>query len=360
VSTDRACDACLARAWLLARLAGHIDRHRDRLDSLLELGDGKLIAAIGGRRRGKIGSEFGSFAPGQARADADDAGLEVICRCHAKYPRTLTQLSAPPAVLYVAGGLERFLELAARPSVAIVGARRASPYGRDIAWTLARRLVMLQVPIISGMAIGIDSAAHRGALHIDAPTIAVLGGPAERPYPGQARTLHRRIQQCGAVISELPPGTETWGWMFPARNRLIAALSTLTIVVEARLRSGALITARYASELSRPVGAVPGKVTSPLAAGPHKLIRDGGLLIESVEDTLEGLYGIAAQRERPARVGLAPELEALLEALAEGQPAAQALARAGLDADNGLAALASLELAGWIRHEPGGRYSVLP
>jgi DNA processing protein len=148
--------------------------------------------------------------------------------------------------------------------------------------------------------------------------------------------------------------------MFPARNRLIAALSTLTIVVEARPRSGALITARYARELSRPVGAVPGKITSPLAAGPHQLIRDGALLVDSVEDTLDALYGISTERERPARVRLASELEALLEALAEGQPAAEALARAGLDADNGLAALASLELAGWIRHEPGGTYSVLP
>ena len=149
--------------------------------------------------------------------------------------------------------------------------------------------------------------------------------------------------------------------MFPARNRLIAALSALTIVVEARPGSGALITARYARELSRPVGAVPGRVTSPLAAGPHELLRTGALLIDGTEDALDALFGVgAAHPATPARPQLAPELEALLDALAEGQSPTEALARAGLDADAGLAALASLELAGRVRHEPGGRYSVLP
>ncbi len=355
-----ACDKCLARTWLLARLAGHVDRHRDRLDAVLELGAGDLIAALAGKRRTAVERELDSFDPERARRQAAEAGLELICRCHVGYPRTLAELSAPPAVLHVAGGLERFLALAAHAPVGIVGARRASPYGLDIAWTLARRLAMAGVPVVSGMAAGIDSAAHRGALHINAPTIAVLGAAAERPYPARARTIHRRIRECGAVVSELGPGTAMRRWMFPARNRLIAALSGLTIVVEARNGSGALITARYARELSRPVGAVPGRVTSPLAAGPHELIRTGALLIDSIEDALDGLFGIGSEHERPARPQLAPELEALLDALAEGQSRADALARAGLDADAGLAALASLELAGRVRHEAGGRYSVLP
>jgi DNA processing protein len=360
VNEAGACDKCLARTWLLARLAGHLDRHRDRIDALLELDAPELIAALAGRQRPTVERELESFDPPQARRRATDAGLELICRCHSSYPRTLAQLSSAPAVLHVAGSLDRFLALAGRSPVAIVGARRASPYGLDVAWTLARRLAVAGVPVLSGMAVGIDSAAHRGALHSDAPTIAVLGGPAERPYPARARALHRRIQTCGAVVSELAPGTATRRWMFPARNRLIAALSALTVVVEARPGSGALITAGYARELSRPVGAVPGLVTSPLAAGPHELIRSGARLIDGPEAALDALFGVGAAFQPPARPRLAPELEALLDALAEGQPPTAALARAGLDVDVGLAALASLELAGRVRHEPGGRYSVLP
>jgi DNA processing protein len=154
--------------------------------------------------------------------------------------------------------------------------------------------------------------------------------------------------------------------MFPARNRIIAALSAMTVVVEARARSGALLTAGHAAGLGRSLGAVPGRVTSPLTRGPHALLRAGARLVESPEDVLEELFGPeapAATRDR-ARRGAAPALEpplqALLTALAEGHGTAAALAQAGLDADAGLAALASLELAGRIQHEAGGRYGVIP
>ena len=139
VNEADACDKCLARTWLLARLAGHVDRHRDRLDAVLELGAGDLIAALAGKRRTAVERELDSFDPEQARRQAAEAGLELICRCHVGYPRTLAELSAPPAVLHVAGGLERFLALAAHAPVGIVGARRASPYGLDVARSLARR-----------------------------------------------------------------------------------------------------------------------------------------------------------------------------------------------------------------------------
>ncbi len=355
-----ACDACLARTWLLARLAGHIDLHRDRIDSLLELDEGELIAGLAGARRPAIERELESFDADGARRQAAGAALRQICRCHADYPRALAQLSAPPAVLHIAHSSESFLALVDQPTVAVVGARRASPYGIDVARSLSRGLAAAGVPVVSGMALGIDSAAHHGALDVEGPTIAVLAGPAERPYPARTRVLHQRIRKCGAVVSELPPGSETRRWMFPARNRVIAALSAMTVVVEARPGSGALITARYAQELARLVGAVPGRITSPLASGPHVLLREGALLIDRPEEILDRLFGArAGQITRAPRPRLTSELEALLEALAEGETAAQALARAGLDADDGLAALASLELAGRVRHEPGGRYSVL-
>jgi DNA processing protein len=210
------------------------------------------------------------------------------------------------------------------------------------------------------MALGIDIAAHRGALAAEAGTVAVLPAGADRPYPASAQALHRQIRERGAVVSELPPGTPVRRWMFPARNRIIAALGQMTIVVEARRESGALLTAGWARRLGRPVGAVPGRATSPLAAGPHELLRSGAELVCGPQDVLDGLFG-AGVRPMPRRAEpLAPGLEALLGALAEGDGPEAALARAGLDADRGLAALASLELAGRVRREAGGRFSVLP
>jgi len=264
-------------------------------------------------------------------------------------------------VLHVVGGLERFLGLVEQSAVAVVGARRSSPYGTEVARWLARGVAAAGVTVLGGMALGIDAAAHRGALDADAPTVAVLAGAAERPYPSCARGLHARIRGRGAIVSELPPGTPTRRWMFPARNRMIAALAAVTVVVEARADSGALLTARFAAELGRVLGAVPGWITSPLSRGPHQLLRDGALLIDGPQDVLEALFGadagMGAERARPP---LAPHLQAVLDALAEGHDTAAAFVLAGLDADRGLAALASLELAGQLRREPGGRYSVTP
>jgi DNA processing protein len=354
-----ACDTCLARTWLLARLAGHLDLVRDRALDVLELDDRDLIAAIGGTHATEVERQLAEFDAERARAQARDAGLEQICRCCPSYPPPLTELAAPPAVLHVAGGLERLVREA---TVAIVGTRRPSPSGTEVARALARGIAAAGIAVVSGMATGIDAAAHRGALDAQAPTIAVLAGAAERPYPAAARSLHARIRATGAVVSELPPGTRPRRWMFPARNRLIAALAAMTIVVEARAGSGALITARHAGELGRRLGAVPGTVTSPLATGPHELLRAGAELIRGPEDVLDALFG--ADRSSAGRVSsrapLSGPTRMLLDALAEGHNIAAALSRASLAADDGLAALASLELAGWVRREPGGRYVVVP
>ncbi len=356
MTAPEACDACLARSWLLTRLAGHIDLHRDRLDPLLALPDCELIAALAGARRDEIGGELRAFSAADARARAAEAGVEQLCRCRPEYPRSLTALDAPPAVLHVTSGIERFLALAGRPAVAIVGARRPSPYGLDVARSLARGMAAAGLTVISGMALGIDTAAHRGALDANGATIAVLAAGPDRAYPRRARALHAQIIESGAAASELPPGTGVRRWMFPARNRLIAALARLTVVVEARLTSGAMLTAGHAAALGRVVGAVPGRITSPLARGPHRLLLEGALLVSGAEDLLDGVFGLEA---RPFAPALPRDLQALLDALAEGRSGPAAVARAGLDPDQGLAALASLELAGRTRREPGGGYSVL-
>lgn len=354
-----ACERCLARAWLLARLAAHLEPVRSRIAELMALADGPLIAAVGGDERLTVQRELARFDPSAALAECRAAGLAALCRCEDRYPARLWDLEAPPAVLHIAGGLERMVDLVGEEPVAVVGARRASPYGLEVARSLARNLSRAGVTVISGMALGVDSAAHSGALSAPTGTVAVLPAAAERSYPAAKRALHRKIQSAGAVVSELPPQTPVWRWMFPARNRIVAALAALVVVVEAGERSGALLTARAARALRRPVGAVPGRVSSPQAAGPNALLAEGAYMVRGAQDVLDALYGAGARPlEAVPGAGLAPELRVLLSAIADGHDMAEALAQAGVPADQGLAALAELELAGYIRREAGGRFSV--
>ena len=359
--TPRACDACTARTWLLGRMGGHIEQFRGRLEQVLELDDAELISAAGGRTQLRLRDELESLDVERVRARSRDAGLATICRCDPDYPRALFALAAPPAILHVAGGLDRLLEPAAGEPVAVVGSRRPSDYGRDAARSLGRGLAVSGLNVISGMALGIDSAAHAGALEAAGRTVAVLAGSADRPYPAAKRALHRRILADGVAVSELGPGTSIRRWMFLARNRIIAALSAMTVVVEATEYSGALVTARVAREIGRPVGAVPGRITSPQAAGPNGLLAAGACMVRGAQDVLDHLFGVGVRVARAPRRGQPPaELRPLLAAISEGHETAAALARAGFGPDQGLAALAALELGGFVRRGAGGRYSAVP
>ncbi len=356
-----ACDECLRRPWLLSILTSHLDRTGARLRELLELDDDELLKAIGGRHRQRLERRLAGFRPAIARTRARQADLDLICRCDPEYPRRLRELPSAPAVLHVRGGISRLLAITADEPVAIVGTRQASSYGLGVASALGRGLAAAGITVVSGMAAGIDSAAHKGALDTEGFTLAVLAGGADRAYPPSARQLHQRITQTGAVISELSPGTELRRWMFPARNRLVAALSAMTVVVEASYGSGALITARWASALSRPVGSVPGRITSPQAAGTNHLIADGACVITGPQDVLDCLYGLGVRRA-PAdgRTDLDPELRHWLVEIAGGRDTPGSLAEAGLGPEEGLQVLSALELAGYIRREAGGRFVVMP
>jgi len=356
-----ACDCCIARAWLLSRLGGHLERARTRIEETLALSDEDLIAAVGGRNQEQVRSELRGADPETARRRTRSAGLELICRCDPRYPARLRDLASPPAVLHVAGGLERFLELIEKDPVAIVGARKGSSYGLEVARALGRDLGRAGLTVLSGMALGIDSAAHSGALAADAPTVSVLPGPSDRPYPSGRAPLHRRIIATGAAISELPPGASVWRWTFPARNRVIAGIAAMTVVVEAGGRSGALLTAAYAQAIGRPVGAVPGLVTSPHAAGSNRLLARGAKLVTGAQEVLDHLFGAGVRKAvSEERSPLEPDQQRLLAAIGDGHDTPAALARAGFPAEEGLARLATLELAGYVRRGPGGRFTVVP
>jgi len=342
-------------------MAGDLDNARARIAAVLELGDQELIAALGGDLRDDLLRERESADLERLRDRCHEAAVALLCRCDPAYPVALRDLPAPPAVLHVAGDPERFLEAAARDPVAIVGSRASSSYGTGVARSLGASLGRAGVTVVSGMAHGVDSAAHLGALDVEAPTIALLPGPADRPYPPSRRALHRRITATGAAVSELPPGSTVRRWMFPARNRIIAALAAMTVVVEAGERSGSLVTAAFALGLGREVGAVPGQITRPQASGSNALLANGATVVRGPQDVLDALFGIgvraAATDDRPE---LTEELALLLAGLADGHGASTALIRAGYEPEEGLAALASLELGGYVRREAGGRYAVLP
>jgi DNA processing protein len=350
-------------AWLIARLSGHLERHRGRLTEVLALPPAELMAAVAGDHRRLVERELGQFEAELARLGAEQGGVETICRHDRLYPGRLGEVAHAPAVLHVAGGLERFLELVERDPVAIVGSRRPSAYGTEVATSLGRDLAVSGLTVISGMALGIDSAAHSGALSAgEARTVAVLPRGADRPYPPAKRALYREILRSGVAVSELPPGAGVRRWSFPARNRIIAGLANATVVVEAGARSGALFTAAIAHDMGRAIGAVPGRVTSPTAAGSNDLIaRRRAFVVRGAQDVLDAIYGAGtAKAKRPRRGGAIPRhLRGLLAAVGDGLDTAGALGGAGMALEEALVGLAELELHGHVRRGAGGRYVVV-
>jgi DNA processing protein len=267
------------------------------------------------------------------------------------YPLLLAQIPDPPARLWLRG--DAASDLLERPSVAIVGARACSGYGRAAARLLATEAAAAGAVVVSGMARGIDGEAHRGALAAGGTTVAVLGCGVDRDYPAAHAGLAEAIVESGGlVVSEYEPGVEPAPWRFPARNRIIAGLACATVVVEARERSGALITADFALEDGREVLAVPGEITSTLSAGSNALLRQGATPATCAGDVLEAL-GLESRRADP-RIPGDPAAEAVLAAIAAGAATPDGLTRAtGLAAAELASALALLELAGVVSLDDG-------
>jgi DNA processing protein len=363
-----ACDDCLRRTWLIERVSGYLEFQRNRIDEILSLQDRPLIESWQekcGRKQAddQLGREYRRFGAGRAevaRMRAEAAGLELLCICEPSYPERLMRLFGPPAVLHVAGGMSRFLELAAADPVAIVGTRRPTIYGTDVAGLLGRGVSVSGLCTVSGMAVGVDAAAHRGALAAGGRTIAVLPGCASEVYPKTNRQLYDQILRNGVTVSELGPGTSVRKWTLIARNRIIAALSDLTVVVQGNSRSGALNTAKAARSVGSRLGAVPGSVFVAQSEGPHELLRAGATLIRNPQDVLDAVFGTGARAVLdPALNGLRDEQRALLEAIRAGADTLAALIGGGGAGQDALTLLAELELAGCVRRATGGRYVVV-
>lgn len=365
-----ACDACLRRTALLALLAPWIEHAkggRRRLPEVLGLCDSDLVQGLCGDKREAVDRPLAAFDPSAARAHASALGMRVICRHACAYPAPLGQMADAPAALHLLGDADLLARAAREGAVAIVGSRRASRYGLEMARALGRDLAACDVPVVSGLAYGVDSAAHQGALAAAGPTVAVMPGGADHAYPSEKRPLHEQIKASGVVVAEMPPGMRPFRWSFPARNRIMAALARMTIVVEAAEGSGSLITAGFAQDLGRDVGAVPGQVTNPLAAGPNRLLSEGAAVVRSAADVLDALYGpgdhaaarpaVAAVRAgQPPMAGrLEPRLRRLLDAVETGTGTVEGLA-ASADVADVLAGLSELELLGFVVRGPGGDY----
>jgi DNA processing protein len=360
-----ACDACLRRshviATLAARIEGLLQRPSERIANLLALPSDQLIdALVPSERMPAVAREIAAFEPADARAAAADACLDVLCPHAPRYPDGLSGLGDAPPVLWVRGGADRLGQLLDGPGVAVVGARRPSAYGIEVAEELSRGLSAAGVTVVSGLAMGIDAAAHRGALRAPAPrTIAVLGGGADVVYPRINRRIYDQIAKVGVILSESPPGRRPFRWTFPARNRIMAAITAMTVVVEAADPSGSLITASFAADLGRGVAAVPGRVTASNAAGSNRLLRDGAAVIRDAADALDELFGIGgADRLLAAHAEpqLAGDERLVLDRIEAGDDPASIAAECGLEPGRVRVVLGMLEARGLIRRSGIGSY----
>jgi DNA processing protein len=358
----RACQECLRRSRLLAHLAPYIEKIAAgapgrRSPELLRLGNEDLAEVAAPGVANQVLARISAIPESRLRADLDSADCWACCRHEAVFPPGLRDAADAPRAL-IGRGDPRLLErLTTDSAVTIVGARRASTYGREVARELGRQLAAAGFVVVSGLAFGIDACAHRGALDAGL-TVAVLGCGADVAYPAAHRSLWRQIGKSGLILSELPPGAAPWRWTFPARNRIMAALSGMTVVVEAAERSGSLITADLATDLGRDLGAVPGPVGSRLSAGPNNLLAGGACLVRGAQDVLDAMLGPGALRVERVGPRVDTAQRAVLDSVELGAQTCDAVAAdLGLGGGDAAARLADLEALGYVTCSLVGVYT---
>jgi len=362
VTEPQACPECMRRSRLLAHLAPYIEKIAtgapgSRSPELLRLSNRDLAAAVAPRVAAQVLAQIAAVPEERLRAALVEAECWGCCRHDSRFPAGLRDAADAPWMLVGRGDPALLERLALDEAVTVVGARRASTYGREVARQLGRELASAGLAVVSGLAFGIDACAHRGALE-SGLTVAVLGCGADIAYPAAHRSLWRQIGERGLVLSELPPGAGAWRWTFPARNRIMAALAGMTVVVEGAERSGSLITADLAADLGRDLGAVPGPVGSRLSAGPNNLLAGGACLVRDAQDVLDAMLGPGARRIERSGPPLGPRQRSVLEALDLGAETCDGVA-AGLRLSGGEAgaALADLESLGYVACSLVGVYT---
>jgi DNA processing protein len=291
-----------------------------------------------------------------------DEQNHLITLADATYPQQLLEITSPPAILYAKGSPQ----LLNTPCIALVGSRNATPQGEKNAEVFSENLCSKGITVVSGMALGIDGAAHRGALKANGATIAVVGTGLDIVYPAKHKALAHQIASQGLILSEFPLGTPSMAQNFPRRNRIISGLSLGCLVIEANIDSGSLITARLATEQGREVFAIPGSIHSPLSKGCHQLIKQGAKLVESIDDVLSEIHLDSSKNKAssvspngliPERANISPEANAVL-ALMGFEPIEfdNMMTLTGLTASALSTMLTLLELDGKICHLQGGKY----
>lgn len=358
----QACPECLRRSRLLAHLAPYIEKIATgsvgrRSPELLRLSNEDLATVAAPQVADQILAQIAAPPAERLRAELAAAQCWACCQHDPLFPAGLNDAPDAPWALIGRGDPALLRQLGPDNAVTVVGARRASTYGREVARELGRELAATGLIVVSGLAFGIDACAHRGALEAGL-TVAVLGCGADAPYPAAHRSLWRRIGECGLVLSELPPGCGAWRWTFPARNRIMAALSGMTVVVEAAERSGSLITADLAADLGRDLGAVPGPVGSRLSAAPNSLLAGGACLVRDAQDVLDAMLGPGARRIERSGPELNATQLAVLEALDRGAETCDGVAAdLQLGGGDAAAALADLESSGYVSCSLVGVYT---
>jgi len=315
------------------------------------------IPGIGKKISEKIITYKAKIEPYREIEKATKQGVNIVTLFDKDYPEQLKQIYDPPPVLYIKGQKS----ILNNKAIAIVGSRKASTYGRRVAVNFAKELALMDINVVSGMARGIDSFAHKGAIEAGGPTTAIFGCGIDIVYPPENVTLMQKIVECGCVISSFPLGTAPLSANFPARNRIISGLSLGTLVVEAAERSGSLITADFSLEQGREVFAIPGNIFSPYSRGTHKLIKQGAKLVENIDDILNELYLERLDNkdieEKFDLKNLTVPERTLFE-LIDYQPIQieQLIEKTQSDSRNVNAVLTRLELKGLILALPGGYY----
>lgn len=357
-----ACVECLRRSWLLASLGPYVEKIATgevgrRSPELLRLSNEELVEVAAPKAAAQLLARVEGLTEVRLIEELLLAECWACCRHSDFYPESLCDAADGPWALIGRGDSKLLDGLETHEAVTVVGSRRATSYGREVARELGRELAAAGMTVISGLAFGVDGCAHRGALD-SGRTIAVLGCGPDIAYPGSHRSLWRQVCERGLVISELPPGATPWRWTFPARNRIMAALAGMTVVVEAAARSGSLITTDLAADLGRDLGAVPGPVNSRASAGPNALLAGGACVIRDAQDVLDAMLGPGRRRIEPRAPELDQALQAALVAVESGRSSCDAVATAtGLSGPTAAGALARLELLGYLTCSSLGTYS---